>query len=327
MRLGGSARYLTEAHSAEEIKEAVKWAQDHNLPFIVVGHGSNIVWKDEGFKGLIIVNLIKGLKKLSENSKSVTFHIGAGEEWDRVVAKITAQGLSGIECLSLIPGTVGATPVQNVGAYGQEIADTLELVEAYDAQRQRFVTLSNSDCEFAYRSSRFKTSSKGRFVITAIILKLSKSVPKPPFYQALQAYLDEHNIKHYDSPTIRDAVIAIRTAKMPDWHITANNGSFFANPIISKRIYEELGDKYPDLKAWEYKGNYKISAGWLLEKAGFKGYEDAETGMATWPMQALVLVNKNAKTTADLLKFKQKIVDKIKDMFGITLEQEPELLP
>lgn len=327
MRLGGDAAYLTVIHSEEDIIEAAKWADEKDLPLIMIGEGSNIVWRDKGFNGLLAVNRIKGFEKLSEDLVSVTYRIGAGEDWDGVVGKLVGLGLSGVESLSLIPGTTGATPVQNVGAYGQEISQTLQRVDAYDCKDKKIIVIDIKDCGFSYRDSRFKTADKGRFLITFITLRLLKSVPKPPFYQTLQTYLDEHHIIHYDSPTIREAVIAIRSAKMPDWHKVANNGSFFANPIVDQKTYERIKSEFPEVVAWGYEGGYKLGAGWLVESCGLRGYKDEETGMATWDKQALVIVNEHAKSTADLLKFKQKIVDKVHEKFGITLQQEPELLP
>lgn len=327
MRLGGPAQNMVDVTSVNELVEAVEWAKVRSLPVIVIGEGSNIIWKDEGFLGLVVMNKIKGFDKLAEDEASATFKIGAGEDWDETVGKVVDMGLSGIESLSLIPGKAGATPVQNVGAYGQEIAQTLVSVEAYDTQTKSIVTINNQDCGFGYRTSRFKAADKGRFFITYITLKFSKALPVPPFYSSLQAYLDEHGIHDYSSQIIRGAVIAIRSDKMPDWHKIANNGSFFSNPIVDAAKYEVLKTRYPQIVAWEYKDGYKLSAGWLLETAGLKGYHDAETGMATSDKTALVLINEHAKSTADLIKFKQKIVDKIKAMFDVELEQEPELIP
>lgn len=317
---------MCDVSSPEELQEAVEWAASKNLPVIVIGEGSNIFWHDNGFNGLVIVNKIMGFEKLNEDNRSAIYKIGAGEDWDSVVSRLVDDGLSGVECLSLIPGKAGATPVQNVGAYGQEIADTLISLEAYDTETKQFVKIDNKDCGFEYRTSRFKTTDKGRFFISSITLKLRKSVLAPPFYSSLQAYLDQHEIHEYTPQVIRDAVIAIRRGKMPDWHKIANNGSFFANPIVSKAAYEELKAKFPEISAWVYKDGYKLSAGWLLEQAGFKGYHDQETGMATSDKTALVLINENAKSTADLIKFKLKITDKIKEMFDLELEQEPELI-
>jgi UDP-N-acetylmuramate dehydrogenase len=328
MRLGGNATYLAEAHSEDEIKDLLLWAMQKNLPFMAIGQGSNIVWRDEGFDGLVIVNKLKGRLVLSEDSSSVSVKIYAGEIWDEVVAKTVENGWSGIEFLSLIPGTAGAAPVQNIGAYGAELSNTLQEVEVFDTQTQTFGSIKNEDCGFAYRTSHFKTDEKGRFIITAIVLKLNKSNPSPPFYDALVKYFAEHNISDYTPRTVREAVIAIRSSKLPDPSVVANNGSFFTNPIIEKLKFDELKAKYPEIKAWPRDdGRVKIAAGWLVEQAGFKGVHDPKTGMATWEKQALVLVNEHAKNTADLLAFKQKILDKVQEMFGLSLEQEPELLP
>lgn len=327
MRLGGNARYLTEVLSAKQLVEVISEAKQKNLEIIVIGEGSNVVWRDEGFIGLVIVNRILGFNKITEDEKTATYKIGAGEVWDEVVGRLVKLGLSGVECLSLIPGTAGATPVQNVGAYGQEIANTLINVEAYDTKNHEFVVIDKSDCAFGYRTSRFKTTDKGRFIITGITLKLSKSQISPPFYPALEAFLSSRDVKIINPTTIREAVIAIRSDKLPDWHKIANNGSFFGNPIINKAQYEKLKSSFPDIVSWPYDDGYKLSAGWLVENVGMRGYHDGETGMATSSKQAIILINEHAKTTTDLLKFRQKIVDAVKQKFGITLEQEPELLP
>lgn len=230
--------------------------------------------------------------------------------------------------MSLIPGTAGAAPVQNIGAYGGELAYSLLELEAYDSAINAYVKLQNHDCNFSYRSSRFKTTDRGRFFITSITLTLRKTNPVPPFYDSLQRYLDEHGVHKYTPATIRKAVIDIRQNKLPDPEKVSNNGSFFTNPIVDAGKYQQLQQQYPDIKGWETKaGQVKIAAGWLVEKAGFKGVQDEATGMATWPNQALVLVNDHARGTADLLAFKQKILDRVQQMFGIILEQEPELLP
>ena len=326
MRLGGNAKFMCDANSPEELEEAVAWAKDKNLPVIVIGEGSNIFWHDAGYKGLVIVNKIMGFECIAQDETSATYKIGAGEDWDGTVAKLVGLNLSGVECLSLIPGKAGATPVQNVGAYGQEIADTLVVVHAYDAAKKQNVTITNKDCAFEYRTSRFKTTDKGHFFISSIVLQLQKTMPSAPFYSSLQAYLDHEEIYTYTPQIIRDAVVAIRSKKMPDWHTIANNGSFFANPVVSMEDYEKLHKSFPNIAAWEYKGGYKLSAGWLLEQAGLKGYHDAETGMSTSEKTALVFINENAKSTADLIKFKQKITSKIKVMFGVELQQEPELI-
>lgn len=327
MRLGGIAQFLTDITDAKEIPEAVAWAETNNVPIIMIGGGSNIIWGDAGFPGLVLVNKIQGFETQAQDEDSAYVTIGAGEHWDSVVERCVQMGYSGIEHLSLIPGTAGATPIQNVGAYGKEIADSLVTLQAYDTKDKKFVTLPKSDCGFGYRTSRFKTTDKGRFLITNITLYLSKTNPTPPFYASLQYYFEQHNITAYTPQVVRDAVINVRNSKLPDPAKVANNGSFFANPVVPKTEFANIHAKFPEMKYWDLEdGTVKLSAGWLVEAAGFKGVHDAETGMATWDKQALVLVNEKAEHTADLLKFKAKIVDKVNSMFGVTLEQEPELI-
>lgn len=327
MRLGGKAAFLVEVATRQEAAEASGWAAERDLPVLMIGAGSNIVWRDEGFPGLIIVNKLMGFE-LRQEGEQYLATVGAGENWDSVVARTVEQGLTGIEALSLIPGTAGATPVQNVGAYGQEIADTLVSVEAYDRTAGQFVTLAAADCAFGYRTSRFKTADHGRFLITSITLRLTKGAMQPPFYKALQAYIDEHHITDYSPASIRQAVIAIRQSKLPDPATVANNGSFFANPVISRQDFEHLRQTNADMPHWPAgEGQVKIPAAWLVEQAGFKDFHDAATGMGTWPAQPLVLVNEHAQSTAQLLQFRQKILDAVKNKFGISLVQEPELLP
>lgn len=327
MRLGGTAAYMLDVRQASEIPEAVAWAEERNLPVMMIGGGSNIVWRDEGFPGLILVNKIQGFEIRKEDGGFLVT-IAAGENWDQAVERTVREGLTGIEALSLVPGTAGATPVQNVGAYGQEIAQTLVSVEAYDLRAKQMTAIPNAECEFGYRTSRFKARDRGRFFITSITLRLKRDNPRPPFYAALEKYLADNGITTYTPQIIRGAVIAIRSSKLPDPAKVANNGSFFANPIISREHLAELQAVHGDVPNWPTSdGRVKIPAAWLLEQAGFKDYHDPETGMATWPKQPLVLVNEHAQSTAQLLKFRQKILDTVQQTFNITLQQEPELLP
>lgn len=328
MRLGGNAAYLVEVHDRYELQQAVEWANEHGLPIMMIGSGSNIIWRDEGFPGLVMVNKILRFEEQEIDNENYYVTAGAGEIWDSVVERTVARGATGIEGLSLIPGTTGATPIQNVGAYGQEISQTLVSVEAYDVETKQMVNVQNMDCGFGYRTSRFKTGDRGRFFITAITLHLLKGNPQPPFYAALQNYFDEQGIHDYTPKAMRDAVIAIRQSKLPDPAVVANNGSFFANPVVDEGVLAQLQADWGDVPHWPADdGKVKIPAGWLMEKAGLKGIHDAETGMAIWPQHALVLVNEHAQTTAQFLKFRQKILDTIQQKFSITLEQEPELLP
>lgn len=328
MRLGGVAAHLTEVKSRSELQQAISWAQGKGIPMLVIGDGSNIVWRDEGFDGLVIVNSIPGYEEFSEDENNTYITIGAGENWDNVVARTVQAGLTGVEALSLIPGTAGATPVQNVGAYGQEISQTLTTVVAFDAKTNDFVTLRGEECNFSYRNSRFKSEDRGRFVIIGLTLHLRRGSLQPPFYGALQRYLDENKIHEYSPRAIREAVIAIRSSKLPDPSKVANNGSFFANPVVTNEVFSELQVHFPGIPSWPVGDSHsKLSAAWLIEQAGFKDFHDPETGMATWHLQPLVLVNEKAKSTTDLIAFRDKILGAVQSKFGITLTQEPELLP
>lgn len=327
MGLGGLAAHLAEVYSREELQSALGWARERGLPALMIGGGSNVFWSDDGFPGLVLVNRVLGFDiKVAGGGAEVT--IGAGEGWDSAVERCVKAGLTGVEALSLIPGSTGGTPVQNVGAYGQEISETLVHVEAYDTKASEFVNIHGDDCGFSYRDSRFKTGpDRGRFLITGIKLRLRKGNPKPPFYASVRKYFEEHGVHEYTPAALREAVIAIRTSKLPDPAKVRNNGSFFANPIVNEDKFLELRDKHPDIPNWDSSGATKLSAAWLIEQAGFKDYHDEETGMATWPRQPLVLINEYAESTADLLAFKKKIVDAVQEKFGVTLRQEPEILP
>ena len=328
MRLGGPARHLVEITNKFEVQKAVEWANERGFPVIMIGDGSNIIWQDEGFPGLVIVNRIPGFEIFSEDDMGAYLTVGGGENWDSVVQRVVEMGYSGIEELSLIPGTAGATPVQNVGAYGREIADVLTTVEAFDTQAGQLIMIRGSECDFSYRSSRFKGKDRGRYLITGITFRVLKAAPKPPFYDSLSSYLKLNNITDFTSQKIRDAVIAIRNSKLPDPKLVANNGSFFQNPIISREQLTQIQGAYPEVMYWQMDdGNIKVSAAWLLQTAGFKDFHDEATGMATWKDQPLVLVNEHAKTTHDLLIFRQKIIETVKQQFTIELSQEPELLP
>ena len=329
MRLGGIADYLVDIHDASELKEAYAWAKAKQLPMIMIGGGSNIFWQDSGYHGLVLVNKITGYQDLIEGDGRHRIVVGAGENWDSVVARTTASGLTGIEALSLIPGTAGGTPVQNVGAYGQRISSVLTDVEVFDTLSGEIAHLRTESCDFGYRSSIFKTTAKGRYFIIAITLHLSVGNPLPPFYNAVQEFLERSPSNQAITPgVLRDIVIAIRRQKLPDPSVVPNNGSFFANPVVNGDDATRLQTQFPALPCWPGDdGAYKIPAAWLIESVGYKGFHDQDTGMATWENHALVLVNENAKGTADLLAFKQKIVDAVNAKFHITLQQEPELLP
>lgn len=325
MRLGGPATALATVHSKDELLAALDWAMAQHLPVLMLGEGSNIIVQDTGFAGLVIIDRIDGFAVLQDTTDFATIRVGAGEHWDTVVARTVKMGVSGIEPLSLIPGTAGATPVQNVGAYGAEIADTLVELEAYDLQTKRFITLSKTDCQFSYRNSRFKSLENRRYIITNITLKLGKHKPQPPFYQSLQRYFDEHHIVDYTPLAIRQAVITLRTRTLPDPKIIANTGSFFKNPIVPRPKLEELQINHPDMPFYDMPdGRVKLLAGWLIDQAGLKGYH--AHGLKVYEHNALVFVNESAHSYSDLALFKEEVVQKVHHTFGVTLQQEPELI-
>jgi UDP-N-acetylmuramate dehydrogenase len=322
MRLGGNARFMTDIFNIEDIAKICQNAKKQNLSIFVMGDGSNLIARDEGYDGIILKIKTSGFEKIADDINSTTIKIGAGENWDSTVKKTVDIGLSGIEAMSAIPGTVGAAPIQNIGAYGQEIADTLVSLEAYDIKNNNFVNLTKKDCEFSYRKSIFNSTEKGRYIVTSITIKLSKNQPTPPFYDSLQKYLDQNNIKLYTSQTIRDAVIKIRESKLPNPKLLANSGSFFKNAIAEKWQLDEIRTRYPNVPAYDMGNNkFKIPTGWLIEQAGLKG--ELINGMRVYKYNALVLVNESAKSYNDLAAAREHIIRKIRDIFRIEIEQEP----
>ncbi|OGL22235.1 UDP-N-acetylenolpyruvoylglucosamine reductase [Candidatus Saccharibacteria bacterium RIFCSPHIGHO2_01_FULL_45_15] len=322
MRLGGPARFFAEASTVEQLVNLYRNAKKLQQPVTIIGGGSNIIAHDEGFNGLIIRNGIKGFEVVADDGDTTTFKIGGGENWDNVVQRTVKQGLSGIETLSAIPGTTGAAPVQNIGAYGQEIADTFISLEAYDSENDTLVELDWQDCSFSYRHSIFRGSSQGRYAITSITLKLYKKNLKPPFYSGLQRYLDENNISEYTPQAIRTAIIAIRGDKLPDPQFVANSGSFFKNAIVETWQYTKLQEQYDDIPGFKMDDNhYKIPTGWLIEEAGLKG--DVINGIKIHTGNALVLINESASSYADLANARDSIISAVRDKFQVVIEQEP----
>ncbi len=326
MKLGGPAKYFAEAHTPQELHDLYLDAQTKNVPVFILGGGSNVVAHDEGYQGLILRIKIPGFEVVADDLNSTTVKIGAGEIWDDVVKRTVDMRLSGIEAMSAIPGTAGAAPVQNVGAYGQEISETLVSLEAYDTQTHSIVTLQNVDCEFSYRHSIFRGNQQGCYVITSITLKLSKNLPTAPFYDSLQAYFDEHAITVFTQQTVRDAVVAIRADKLPDPKVRPSAGSFFKNAIVESWQMDSLRAVHPDIKAYEMgDGTYKISTGWLIENAGFKGQN--LHGMHVNEKNTLVLINESANSYADLAAARDEIIGKVRDTYQVLIEQEPLEIP
>lgn len=322
MRLGGPAQFMVEARTPEEVAAIYIQAKSQALPVFILGGGSNVIANDEGYKGIILRMRIPGFDVIADDLNSTTIRVGAGEIWDQTVKRTVAMYLSGIETLSAIPGTTGAAPVQNIGAYGQEVADTLQSLTAYDSQSNTFVTLQNADCGFSYRESIFRERQKGRYVITSVTLKLSKSSPQPPFYDALQTYFDSHNIHTFTQEIIRNAVIDIRTNKLPDPKLLPNSGSFFKNIIVEDWKLNQLHATYPDMPAYDMGGGkYKLSTGWLIEQTGFKG--KVLHGIKVHDKNSLVLINQSATSYNDLATARDEIIGAVRDKFSVLIEQEP----
>lgn len=322
MKLGGEARYMATAASASDVVSLYRNARKENLPIFVLGGGSNVITHDEVFEGIVLLNKIKGFEVISETDETTDVKIGAGEVWDEVVEKAIELGLQGIEAMSGIPGTAGAAPVQNVGAYGQEIADTLISLEAYDSKTDTIVTISADECDFSYRNSIFRDKEKGRYCILNITLQLNKAEPKPPYYASLQKYIDENDIREVNLSVIRVAVLNIRSEKLPDPAELPSAGSFFKNALVEKWKLEELQKEYSDIPNYAMSdGRYKIPTGWLIDKAGLRGYRSH--GMRVYEKNALVLVNDSATGYDDLAAIREEIVQIVFDKFGIKIEQEP----
>lgn len=322
MRLGGNARFMADARTPEEIAELSRNAQAQNLPLFVLGGGSNVIVHDEGFAGLVVRNRIPGFDILEEDSSHTLIRVGAGENWDDIVKRTVDMNLNGIEAMSAIPGTAGAAPIQNVGAYGQEIADTLISLEAYDRVNDRFVVLQNEDCGFSYRHSIFRGEASGRYIVTSITLRLYKTAPQPPFYKAVEDYFAANSITMFTPQIIRDAVIKIRMDKLPDPKTTPNTGSFFKNALIEDWQLAELRVEYPDMPSYDMPdGNFKIPTGWLIEQTGLKG--KTLHGMRVHDKNALVLINESATCYQDLANARDEISGAVRDQFRITIEQEP----
>ena len=322
MKLGGEARYMATADSASDVVSLYRNARKENLPIFVLGGGSNVITHDEVFEGIVLLNKIKGFEVISETDETTDVKIGAGEVWDEVVEKAIGLRLQGIEAMSGIPGTAGAAPVQNVGAYGQEIADTLISLEAYDSKTDTIVTIFADECDFSYRNSIFRDKEKGRYCILNITLRLNKAEPKPPYYASLQRYIDENDIREVNLSVIRVAVLNIRSEKLPDPAELPSAGSFFKNALVEKWKLEELQKEYSDIPNYAMSGGrYKIPTGWLIDKAGLRGYRSH--GMRVYEKNALVLVNDSATGYDDLAAIREEIVQIVFDKFGIKIEQEP----
>ena len=321
--VGGPADFFVAVSSKEELREALVWAQSKGIAWHVIGEGSNILFPDAGVRGLIIKNGIGGITH-TQSAEGVTLAVGAGVLLDDAVRYACMEGWWGLENLSAIPGTVGATPVQNVGAYGVEVADRIAQVSVYDVKTDTFSVLSPEDCRFSYRHSLFKEEEGARYVVCEVLFFLSH------MYGPMLGYRDllplEEGKNTLTPLRVREEVTVIRSKKFPDWHVVGTAGSFFKNPTVTKDVYAELCTTYPELPAHETQdGHMKIALGWVLDHVcGLKGVREGCVG--TFAAQALVVVAYEGATAEDIFSFTEKIRTCVEEKCGIVIEREVRML-
>lgn len=321
------ARFFVEINSEEDLKELFETSEFKESEKLFLGGGSNVLFTKD-FSGIVVLNKLKGIEIISENENEVLIKSMGGEWWNDLVNFAVERNYWGIENLSLVPGTVGATPVQNIGAYGVELKDFLENVEAYEIQTGDPSTMlgarkrifSNKECEFGYRDSVFKGKLKGQYFISAVTLKLSKLENKNVRYKALQEYLDKNNIVVKNVKDISNAVCEIRRSKLPDPKVLGNAGSFFKNVFVDSEKLEELKNKFPEIPVFEEGEYIKIPAGWLIEQCGWKGKRVGNVGVHD--KQALVLVNHGGATGEEIKNLAFEIIDSVYKKFGLKLTPE-----
>jgi UDP-N-acetylmuramate dehydrogenase len=312
--------------SKDELIEIVDQYHDRILQsHFILGGGSNILFTHQFLDTVVLKNEMRGIQLYREDEKYFYVEAAAGENWHRFVLYCIKNGWAGVENLSLIPGTVGASPIQNIGAYSVEVKDIIESVEAYHIADKSIQHFTNSDCAFDYRDSIFKNKWKNQFVITKVHFRLNKTPVFRTSYGSIETELEKMRIKELSIQSISDAIIRIRSSKLPDPTIIGNAGSFFKNPCITKDLFEKIKRNYPDFVGYPNKdGSIKIAAGWLIEKAGWKGYREGDVGCHS--MQALVLINYGNAKGSEILALSEKIINSINKEFDIKLEREVNIL-
>ena len=319
-KIGGPAKYFCQIKNEKELLEALDFAKNKSLPIFVIGGGSNLLVSDEGYKGLVLKIEMYGIA-FSQNLVSAS----AGENWDNFVNETVERGYYGLENLSAIPGTVGASSVQNIGAYGVDVSQYIQSVRAYDIRKEQFVDIKNEECQFSYRDSVFK-QQKGRFIIVSVTFNLKTSGEVNIEYKDLKEYFEAKNLNRSPSlREVREAVIAIRESKLPDWQRWGTAGSFFKNPIIPIQKYVDLKQKYTDLPGFpECDGaKIKVSLGWILDKiCNAKGLSVGNAYV--YEKQALVLVAKPGAKASEVIELSRRIQDMVKEKTGIAVEAEVE---
>lgn len=323
LALSARAERLARPGSIEALKSVLRDRQAGE-PLFVLGGGSNVVLRDD-LPGLTLIPELRHTEYLEENDQWVRVRAGAGVVWDRLVAETVARGWYGLENLSLIPGTVGAAPFQNIGAYGVELADVLESVDTVVAATGEPVRFDVEDCELGYRDSLFKSRCRNEFIITNVTLRLRKKGQCRVDYGALANHFNDVAAADIDPARVRRTVIELRRSKLPDPRTIANAGSFFKNPVVSITQYQTLRATYPDLVAFVQKEGVKLAAGWLIERSGWKGRDLGPVGMHR--DQALVLINRGGASASQVLALAAAVCGDVERLFGVRLEQEPVMLP
>ena len=336
LRVGGPAAWFVRLREERRLMELLSWAREERVPVCLLGQGSNALVSDTGFDGLVVRMATRGIEVRERGSDEVDLHVSAGESWDGLVRRAIRNGWAGIECLSGIPGTVGAAPVQNVGAYGQEVSDTLTSVDVFDPLSGGFEVLSNQACGFEYRTSRFKRPDGERYVITAVSFRLTRRSPAAPHYPELAAALS--SVEGSTKPTlhaVRRAVLSIRLKKsmvlFPGDPNRRSAGSFFMNPVVEASLVErvkltatERGWGAPPAFA-SPEGSAKLSAAWLVEHAGFhRGFGEGPAGLST--RHCLALVNRGGARALDILRLAARVRRGVYDTFGVMLHPEPRFI-
>lgn len=316
------ARFYWEVQDAAELKEALAWAETENISVLILGGGSNLVFNGD-FSGLVIRICVSGRYWEQARNHEATLVLGAGENWHEAVLYAARAGYRGIENLALIPGTAGAAPVQNIGAYGVELCDTLESVTALDRQSNEVVRLRNDECRFAYRDSLFK-QSPGRYAIIEVRLRLSRDRPLQLGYRDLEDYLGDRTRAELSALDVAEAIMAIRRRKLPDPSVIPNAGSFFKNPVVAAAEFESLQSTYPDIVGYIQPQGVKLAAAWLIDQCGWKGFRNQRVGVHN--RQALVLINHSGGTGRDILELAGKIRETVRAKFGVDLEMEPGIV-
>lgn len=318
------ARYFTTFQQLDDLNEILDSPLIMHHSSLILGGGSNILLTKD-FDGLVLKNEIGGIDVVKEEEEFVYVKAGAGVNWHRLVQHCVENGFAGMENLSLIPGNVGASPMQNIGAYGVEIKDIFHELEAFHLKDHSMQTFSLDACEFGYRESVFKRRYKGQFVITSVTYRLNK---KPVFhtgYGAVQQELDKMGVQQLSIKAISQAVINIRSSKLPDPKEVGNAGSFFKNPVIEKAHLQNLQQDFPGIPIFPFdEGRVKIPAGWLIEQCGWKGYRKGDAGC--YPKQALVLVNYGQAKGEEIYALSEEILQSVKEKFGIELEREVNII-